>query len=188
MKRRTLNTASPSSQSGAVLAVSLVILLVLTVVVMSANSNVIMQERMTSAIRETNLVFQVAESALVEAENFIDTLDAAGFANFNSMGTGGLYSEGDGPGDYLADSTWDTAGNKLRAAESIVDNYQAWYFIESMGQVSMIGGMQDVSMQNDYSFPHDSPMADVFRVVVRAVGPNGVTEQIIAGYYSVNAL
>ena len=178
---------SMKTQSGAVLAACLIILLVLTVVVMSANSNVVMQERMTSAIRETNMVFQAAESALIEAEKYIDTLDAADLAGFNADGIGGLYSEGDGPGDYLNDAIWDTTANKLRGAEDTLDNYQAWYFIERLGQVNMVEISKDISLENDYSAEHESPLANVFRVVVRAVGPNGVSEQIIAGYYSAEA-
>ncbi len=179
---------SAKTQSGAVLAVSLVILLVLTVVVMSANSNVVLQERMTSAIRETNLVFQAAESALVEAEKYIDALDAAGLTAFNVNGTGGLYTEGDGPGDYLDDATWDTTGNKLRTAENILGGYQAWYFIERLGQVNMMQETRAVSMETGYGSDQESALANLYRVVVRAVGPNGVSEQIIAGYYSGQAL
>lgn len=178
--------ASMQSQQGAVLAVSLVVLLVLTVVVMTSNRSVLMQERMTSAVRESNLVFQVAESALIEAENAIDGFNSDSWDIFFADGEGGHYTEGDGPGDYLADATWDT--DKLVAAQEIVDGYQAWYFIESVGQVNMVEGVTDVSLQNDYSIPHETSMADVFRVVVRAVGPNEITEQIIAGYYSVDSL
>lgn len=178
----------PQSQSGAVLAISLVILLVLTVVVMTSNRSVVLQEKMTNSIRESNLVFQVAESALVEAENLIDTFDSDDLASFTATGTGGFYSEGDGPGDYLNQDLWKTSSGKLIAAESTVENYQAWFFIESMGQINLVEEVKDVTLQNDYSLPHDTPMADVFRVVVRAVGPNQVAEQIIAGYYSVDAL
>lgn len=181
-------SATPLShaQRGAVMAVSLVVLLVLTVVVMTSNRNVLMQERMTSSVRENALVFQVAESALVEAEQHIDTFTDTIWGDFNDTGIGGYYNEGEGPGDYFAATTWESS--KLIEADATLDNYQAWYFIESLGQVSLVEGVTDVSLQNDYSVPHQPAMADVFRVVVRAVGPNQITEQIIAGYYSVNEL
>jgi len=169
-------------QSGAVLIVSLIILLVLTVVVMTANRGVVMQERMTAAVRETNLVFQAAESALIEAEAAVESYTVANLADFVADGTGGKYSEGDGPADFSDATVWDSG--KTIAAEVINEGYSASYFIESMGQVELVNEVKDISLQNDYSLPEASPMADVFKVVVRAVGPNGTTEQIIAGYYS----
>ena len=172
------------NQSGAVLVVSLIILLVLTIVVMSANQGVVVQERLTNAVRETNLVFQTAESTLVEAEAYIETLTTATLASgFSNTGANGLYAENYGPADYTDSSVWATG--KFKAGGSVMSGYSSQYIIESLGEYTLVETAKDISLSNDYNQPDVEPIANVFRIVVRAVGPNGITERIIAGYYSV---
>lgn len=180
--RTQLGSNAVKNQSGAVLVVSLVVLLLLTIIVMSANRGVVLQERMTSALRETNLVFQSAETALVEAETFIETLSVASLASFANDGTNGLYAENYGPADYTASAVWQSG--KYRAGSDVMNGYSSQYFIESLGEYTLAEVATDISLNNDYNQPDVEPIANVFRIVVRAVGPNGVTERIIAGYYS----
>ncbi|WP_317932998.1 PilX N-terminal domain-containing pilus assembly protein [Halioxenophilus sp. WMMB6] len=177
VKKQSFN---PGNQSGAVLIISLVVLLVLTVIVMSANRGVVVQERMTSAIRETNLAFQTAETALVEAEAFLDTI--SDLSDFSDTGANGLYTEGNGPADYTAVAAW--TDSLTREANGMMDGYSAQYYIENLGEFTLAGLAKDISLSNDYNQPDVKPVAEVFRIVVRSVGPNGLTQQIIAGYYS----
>lgn len=173
------------NQRGAVLIVSLIILLVLTVVVLSANRGVVMQERMTSAIRQSNLVFQVAESGLIHAEQEIDALaDLSGFTNFSATGANGYYLEGNGPPNYLdKDALWNVDGKTLSAA-NIEDGYTAKYFIESLGEVEVEGQNLDLTLNNNYSQTPVNPTAYIFRIVVRAEGTGGTPVRLVAGYYS----
>lgn len=178
--------ASYRQQSGAVLAISLILLLVLTMVVLSANRGVVLQEKMTAAIRESNIVFQTAESALVDAESYIDQL--ADVSLFNTDGTGGqdngsgLYAEGYGPANYLADTTW--AEEKTIAAETGNDNFTARYFIQDLGEMPLEGQDADLSVNNNYNQTVVPPMARVFRVVVKAEGRGGAPVRLVSGYYS----
>ncbi|GAA6167532.1 pilus assembly PilX family protein [Sessilibacter corallicola] len=174
--------AQPLNQRGAVLIISLVVLTVLTIVVLSANRGVVIQERMTSAIRESNVAFQSAESGLVEAELFIETIP--GIAIFSDVGANGLYTQNNGPADYSDPAVWDPGITRL-AAET-APGYETRYFIENLGAFAIGGIAQDISLNNDYSQPEIDTVAEVFRVVVRTVGPNGQPVRIIAGYYSAN--
>jgi len=59
------------TQSGAVLVVSLVMLLILTLIGMSGMSSVTLEEKMVSNMQNANKSFQGAEAALSECESFL---------------------------------------------------------------------------------------------------------------------
>lgn len=61
-------------QRGAVLVVSLILLLVMTILAISSSQVVRLQERMAGNIRDMDLAFQGAEAALREGENYIQSL------------------------------------------------------------------------------------------------------------------
>lgn len=74
----------PPSQRGAVLAISLVILLLLTLIGVTAMSTTTLEEKMAGNTRDLNLAFQAAEAALREGEAWVmdqtvepDTCDTA---------------------------------------------------------------------------------------------------------------
>ncbi len=62
----------PASQRGSVLIVSLVFLLLLTIVGVSAMNMSSLEEKMSGNFRDHDLAFQASESALVEAEDFVE--------------------------------------------------------------------------------------------------------------------
>lgn len=68
MQERSHVTSASARQQGAALAISLIFLLVLTLIGITAMSTTTMQERMAGNLRDTGLAFQAAESALAEAE------------------------------------------------------------------------------------------------------------------------
>ena len=59
------------TQSGAVLVVSLVMLLILTLIGVSGMSSVTLEEKMVSNMQNANKSFQGAEAALSECESFL---------------------------------------------------------------------------------------------------------------------
>jgi type IV pilus assembly protein PilX len=77
-------------QSGAVLIISLIILLLLTIIVGTAIQTTSLEEKMAGNLRDRNIAFQAAESALRAGEAF---LTQATLPSFTSTGTGGLYNE-----------------------------------------------------------------------------------------------
>ncbi|MBT8092482.1 MAG: pilus assembly protein PilX, partial [Gammaproteobacteria bacterium] len=57
----------PQREQGAVLIVSLVMLLIVTLIAVSSMQGTIMEEKMAGNSRDRNLAFQTAESSLREA-------------------------------------------------------------------------------------------------------------------------
>jgi len=70
----TKNISSPtdSKQQGAVLLISIVVLLILTILGVSAMRNTVMEEKMVGNMRDKGLSFQAAEATLRYAEKYIE--------------------------------------------------------------------------------------------------------------------
>lgn len=75
-RRSGLQSSSLHGQRGAALVISLLILLVMTLIGVTAMQTTVMEERMAGNLRNTNLAFQAAEAALREAENYLAPLTA----------------------------------------------------------------------------------------------------------------
>lgn len=67
------STIGPEKQRGAVLVFCLVFLAVLTMLGVSGMESTVLEERMAGNMRDYNLAFQAAESALKDAESWLDT-------------------------------------------------------------------------------------------------------------------
>lgn len=74
-------------QRGAVLIISLIILLVMTVLGMTAMQSTVMEEKMAGSLRDKSLAFQAAESALRHAETILSGVTLPTFANTNGLYT-----------------------------------------------------------------------------------------------------
>jgi len=74
-------------QKGAVLIVSLVMLIIMTLLGISGMNNTVMQERMAGNQRNSTLAFQAAEAALRAAENDIDQNWGSDFPDGDTNGT-----------------------------------------------------------------------------------------------------
>lgn len=86
----------------------MIMLLLLSLIGVSASQNSGMEERMAGNSRDKNLAFQAAESALIAAEQFLSSADLAGtLPTFTAAGTGGFYLNNP-TGDILSDSFWQT--------------------------------------------------------------------------------
>jgi len=66
----------PRAQRGVALFISLVMLAILTVLGLSAIQSTSLQERMSRNARDTNIAFQAAESAIDDAETYLDTVNS----------------------------------------------------------------------------------------------------------------
>jgi type IV pilus assembly protein PilX len=171
-------------QNGAVLVVSLIILLVLTVVVLSANRGVVIQERMTSAIRESTMVFQAAESGLVHAEQQILLINTKADLD-GKIGTAGFYDEGAGPVNYLDKAgLWEAQGTTLDAP-NVGSGYTAKYFIENLGQIKT-EATDNVTLAGEGLAANSPPEVTgyAFRIVVRAQGADGTPVRLVSGYFT----
>lgn len=65
------SAAHTKRQQGAVLIVSMILLLVMTILALTVSQSSLMQERMAGNIRDSDLSFQAAEASLRGAEQFL---------------------------------------------------------------------------------------------------------------------
>lgn len=90
MKQLILNT---EQQHGAALVTSLIILLVLTVLGVSAMSTSSLEELMAGNLRDQNLSFQAAEAALQDGERYIDGWGGTPPGATSSGDNNGVYTQ-----------------------------------------------------------------------------------------------
>lgn len=169
-----------SRQQGAVLIVSLIILLVLTLIGISGARSVLLGERMTSASRDAKIALEVAESMVKQAENHIDGLeDTSAFAT-----TGWRRAEGTGPTDVFADSTWNDTNSKewsssLKGPDDA--ELKGRVYIEMFGLASDDSDTTDVDLSAGKSGLAFEDVK-VFKIVARGEGVGG-TERILVSLY-----
>lgn len=72
IEMKPMRIAAPATQRGAVLVVSLLLLLVMSVLALGASQATRLQERMAGNSRDYDLAFQSAEAGLRKAERIID--------------------------------------------------------------------------------------------------------------------
>ena len=129
---------SPRRQQGAVLIVSLVFMLLLTIVSVASMKSATLQERMAGNSKDINLAFQAAEAALRDGESLLAQVSVGPFD-----GSNGLYLSCPDPSDSkqaCQEPDWEEAnssGWKIVTAGTVSDvSRQPEYIIEEMVSVS----------------------------------------------------
>lgn len=91
MKQTILHHRKPGSrsQTGAALAISLIMLLLLTIIGVTAMQSTTLQERMAGNARELNDAFQIAEAGLIDGERYLNQVTIGPFSS--TANTDGLY-------------------------------------------------------------------------------------------------
>ncbi len=98
------HTPPRSMQSGAALVVSLMLLVVMTLIGVTAMRSTIMEEKMSGNTRDAMIALQTAETVLLDGEDYLaNTINSIAVA-FDGTQLG-LYEQGSNP-DLLADATW----------------------------------------------------------------------------------
>ena len=92
-------------QTGAALIISMILLLVMTLIGVTAMQSTVLEEKMAGNYRDQNLAFQAAEAALREAESAIATGGVTGLTNFAADCTSGLCDATGGLSDVWKDAT-----------------------------------------------------------------------------------
>jgi len=167
-------------QQGAALAVSLIILLVMTLLVLSSAQNVVMQERMTSAVRDTHVSLAVAEAGISEAENDIETLANTGSFT-GATGANGYFGIGNVPKNFFVEVDWNDS-SKWQTSTPI-DGVSAQYIIAHLGTINV--PEEDLSGINvlGYGQTVGGGEVEAFQIVSRAIGKSGGAERMVMSYY-----
>ena len=149
----------PGGQQGMALLITLVALLIITVLAVAATRTTSLQERMVANNYDQTLAFQAAESALQEAENYLDPDTTATLPSFSNAD--GLYTEADADGTPRwedSDTVWLDASSDL--GELVPTTPQ--YIIEYMGTWPDPPGCDQTT-----DVPADC-LRDVYRITARS--------------------
>jgi type IV pilus assembly protein PilX len=160
-------------QSGAVLIVSLIMLLLLTLIGASSIQTTSLEEKMAGNLRDRNLAFQAAESALNVAEASLDPPNT--LPTFTDVGTEGFYSETSTiptPTAILTDSFWTTNPKKTSTVTNLGNNILTpLYIIQKIPAAC-------------FTPPCTVMPASPYKITVRATGASTSTVVILQTIYS----
>lgn len=163
------------TQRGAVLFISLIMLLVMTLIGVTGLQTTTMEEKMAGNVRDINLSFQAAEAALREGEAF---LQGATLPDFDGTTTG-LYQ----PATLNSTPLWEQSGiwtaSNARTYSgtlySIPAGNEPLYIIEELTPLPDPNG----------SLASDEPLSEdgVYRVTARGLGGSDKSITILQATY-----
>jgi len=170
---------SKKSQSGVVLVISLVMLLILTLIGVTGTQVTSLEEKMAGNSRDKNLAFQAAETALTLAENSLvppNVLPA-----FVNAGTGGFYSNATGV---------DLSDEALKSAAFWRNNPVATSGAIALGNgiaapQYIIQEMPSVCSNPTIGCP-PKPVLPTFKITVRATGGTTSSVVVLQSFFSLN--
>jgi type IV pilus assembly protein PilX len=164
-------------QTGVVLVISLIILLLLTLIGLTAMQTTVLEEKMAGNLRDKNIAFQAAESALIVAKDSLKPPKV--LPNFTNACTGGFCSENPSislvDADIKEDGFWiNKKAPNLWVATSTVTNLgnnidPPLYFVQRLGVVCPL--------------PCSTPQ--YFKITVRAAGGRTNTVVILQAIKSI---
>lgn len=162
------------------LFISLVLLLVLTIIGVSAVQTTSLEVRMARNEHDGLLAFQAAESALRDAEDEIDTITAT--VNFTDAGTNGLWTVG-----ALGDPPrWEVAGVWTGTSSIVADTSVA--IVHSQPRFIIEHAASVLRDENAYMIedPYASAAIDrieIFRVTALGVGGTANSRVLLQSTY-----
>lgn len=157
--RKCTAIKAKTDQTGITLVVSLIILILMTVIGVTAMQTTVLEEKMAGNARDLHLAFQASEAALREGEDFLQN---AGLPAFD--GNNGLYKAaalGATPHWHVA-STWSSDARTYSGSLNAVAE-QPKYIIEELTPVPAPGA----SLVVGFAPP---PTLTFYRVTARGVG------------------
>lgn len=170
-----MNPLSARRQSGAALIVSLILLLIMTLIGVTAMRGTILEERMAGGMQDQNRAFQAAEAALRVGE---DELQGAVVPTFNNSNGRYAYNHPSRP-DWLrnppAEGNGATAVTLEFPESSEVTPRPPEYFIERLPPSQIPGGSLEAGTPVDDG--------ELFKITARGFGGNESTVVILETYF-----
>jgi type IV pilus assembly protein PilX len=173
-----MNIISPTHtiQTGAALIVSLVILVAMTMLGITAMKSSTNELAMVGNLRESALTFQAAEAGLSVAEAQIE----AGNLPANML------SQSDTDPDYLDNTTW--SGGSINTASVTLENISTalnpLYIVKSLDEWNPDRNVKSVDPGfGGYGQTSTARTVDYYRVTARGFGQTGVTSRTLQSFY-----
>lgn len=161
-------------QRGAVLIMSLIMLLIMTIIGITGMRTTVIEEKMAGNMRDQNLAFQAAEAALRDGENVVEGLVAT--SSFD--GTGGRLGSADDDPDFFDNATW--SSNSMAYSGTIPGvASQPRLIIKFIGQIQANTG----SLKTGGYGLRNTNTVNNFRVTAKGTGRADTSQAILQGYY-----
>ncbi len=173
-------------QRGAALVIGLILLLVMTLLGVTARRGTTLQERMSGALSDQNTAFQAAETALRQGESILSSITAPNFS------ASGWYDQGDGKTrpewpENASDSsetgdgvlTYSTSGSGA-TSDDMEWSEPPEFYIERMPPVVITGSSGASKAIGDGTVKEEY---ELYRVVARGFGKNQTTVAIVESIY-----
>jgi type IV pilus assembly protein PilX len=164
--------AAAKRQGGVVFVVSLVILLIMTMLAVGSMQNTMLEEKMAGNASDRNLAFQSSESAVREAEVFVEGIVSLG--NFDS--DAGLIGRTSAEPSYYDQATWTDSANHIVASTDFGSYESPRYFVKHFTTVSGTEGSLNMSGYGDNKGTGD---VTVFRVTARGTGASADSAEVM---------
>jgi type IV pilus assembly protein PilX len=168
-----------SAQHGAVLLISMVVLLILTIVGVSAMRNTVMEEKMVSNMRDKGLAFQAAEATLRVAEKYIEAQVVSTIA-FDTNSEVGFYDKSNM--QLWQSLNWDDTDSIKIAEFNSTYNMAAEprYIIQ---HIASIATNQNSLNLGNYGQNTGAGTNEIFLITARATGGSGSAPVILQTTY-----
>lgn len=168
-----------STQTGAVLVVSLMLLVIMTLIGVTAMRSTILQEKMAGNTRDSMLALQAAETTLLDGEGFVENSINALAVAFDGNQPG-LYPEGVFP-DLLTDATWAIGVSRVYSGAYPGVTTQPRYIIELLGLAD--DPNDNLNAGSSYDESEVSGTRFAFRITARGTGGTDNAKAIIQSNY-----
>jgi len=175
----TMNMINIKHQNGAVLIVSMVILVALTMLGVTSMKSSLTELTMAGNIRESGLTFQAAESGLSFAEGIID--DTKSIPTTFDDSDGFLSATALDP-DYLKESVWASAPTASVKLSNIKSNPK--FIIHYIGERSTNPNVDSIKLGEGYAGDQSGVTIDNFRVTSRGTGQTDGSSRVVQSYYA----
>lgn len=185
--------ALPRQQSGVVLFMSLVMLLIITILGLSSVQTTTLQERMARNARDTNLAFQATEAAIKDAETLVETFSSltdfgsdprvnpAQCYNSPSDDAGFYYERGYNCSSNWSGINWSSSAGFITAATEIAGvAEQPKYIVE---HVKTVIADEDRLNLDNIGQDTGSGRAQIFRITVFGTGGTDTAHVMIQSTY-----
>jgi len=174
------NKFTLQQQTGSALIVSLSILLVLTILGVSAMRTTSLQEKMAGNARDTDVAFQAAESAIREAERFLDTIGNRDlFSNTGGVGGGYWLPRGNNPEAWTVEANWAAANTAAYNNAQIAQ--QPLFIIQAVE--ADVGGEDNIQGGIGYGGGGLTPEYGVFQITARGFGVSPNSRVMLQSMY-----
>ena len=163
-------------QSGAVLLVSMVILVALTMLGVTSMKSSLSELTMAGNLRESGLTFQAAEAGLKTAERLVE--DSVTVTLFD--GSNSLLNESNVDPDYLAKASWTSASESNVVLKNI--GVKPKYIIRYLGERDS-NAKANIAL-GGYGRNQSGTVISNFRVTSRGSGQTGNFYRVVQSYYA----